>query len=90
MARITKAQKIAEWDRRHAEEFQMAQHEAAKTLREILVDLDPKKADLLRKYLKQAEAEHRIVRNARFGGLCVEAADTPWHCSVASDAYWQN
>jgi hypothetical protein len=30
------------------------------------------------------------VRNQRSGTLVLERNDTPWSCSVASDAYWQN
>jgi hypothetical protein len=33
---------------------------------------------------------HKIVRSAMNGAMVVEAIDTPWACSVASEAYWQN
>jgi hypothetical protein len=32
----------------------------------------------------------RPVRNARTGETVMESVDTPWSCSVASEAYWCN
>ncbi len=90
MARISKAAKIAEYDRRLSDEYRMAQHEAAGKLRELVAGLAKEQQVLLQAYLRQSEAEYQLVNNARFGGLCVEHRDTSWSCSVASDSYWQN
>lgn len=90
MPRVTKAQKIAEYDRRQTDEYRAHQHTAANALRTLMKGLDDEQTKTLAFYLKTAEAEYQLVRNARFGGFCVEHKDTPWSCSVASDAYWQN
>lgn len=34
--------------------------------------------------------EYELVHNARFGGMQWQRKDTPWSCSVASEAYWSN
>jgi hypothetical protein len=36
----------------------------------------------------RAQVPMREVVNLMTGTVCLERADTPWHCSVASESYW--
>lgn len=36
----------------------------------------------------RAQVPMREVRNLLTGAVVLERADTPWHCSVASESYW--
>lgn len=36
----------------------------------------------------RAQVPMREVTNLMTGAVCLEPADTPWHCSVASESYW--
>lgn len=90
MARITTKMKIADYDRRHSDEYRQQQYNAAEVLRSLVKELTPAQQRELALYLRTAEAEYRLVNNARFGGLTLERADTPYSCSVASEAYWCN
>ena len=36
----------------------------------------------------RAQVPMRAVTNLMTGAVCLEPADTPWHCSVASESYW--
>ena len=41
-------------------------------------------------YYKQHVEQFKEVRNAMTGQMVKESVNTPYACSVASDAYWQN
>jgi len=88
--KISKAAKIAEYDRRQSEEYWVAQEAAAGKLRAVLEGLDAEKVALLAEYLVASESQYRIVRNIMSKKAVVERADLPYSCSVASEAYWQN
>jgi hypothetical protein len=36
----------------------------------------------------RAQVPMREVVNLMTGAVCLERADTPWHCSVGSESYW--
>jgi hypothetical protein len=36
----------------------------------------------------RAQVPMREVTNLMTGAVCLERADTPWHCSVGSESYW--
>lgn len=38
----------------------------------------------------QAQVPMKQVTNLMTGEQVLERADTPWHCSVASESYWSN
>lgn len=38
----------------------------------------------------QAQVPMVEVKNLMTGQMVQERADTPWHCSVASESYWSN
>lgn len=38
----------------------------------------------------RAQVPMREVTNLMTGEKVLERADTPWHCSVASESYWSN
>jgi hypothetical protein len=38
----------------------------------------------------QIPSTHHVVKNFLYGGEVVEAKDTPWCCSVASETYWSS
>lgn len=38
----------------------------------------------------KAQVPMREVTNLMTGEKCLERADTPWHCSVASETYWSS
>ena len=90
MAKISKAAKIAEYDRRQSDEYRIAQHEAANVLRLVIEKMQDNEIGALKAYLNLAEADYRIVRNIMSKKYVVERADLPYHCSVSSESYWQN
>ena len=70
--------------------YKTAGHAAAALRRYDGQQLDASEWEVMEIAAYEKQVPMREVTNLMTGKKVMERADTPWHCSVASESYWSN